>query len=106
VERRLFPDASETGGINRGRVSLGVAVSGYYAFLETGRDFGNGSMEIIDISDPTNPRSRGEYTFHNFGARAAALGNYVYLANGSLQVLDVSDPANPKLVATDPAPAS
>ncbi len=59
-----------------------------------------GGMQIIDISDPSNPVFVGDYSW-DYPSCATSIfveGNYAYVADGStadLYILDVSNPENP-----------
>lgn len=67
-------------------------------------------MEIVDISDPKNPKKvgnikKGEKGNEYFFNSIALSGNYAYVAVDAhgLLVIDISDPSNPKEVADVPA---
>jgi hypothetical protein len=97
------------GGYGSSGKSTGVAVSGNYAYvtLTTGYSCGdNGAcypsasqLDVIDISDFSNPRSVGSYEPTEWARQVAVSGNYAYLIfDRSLEVIDVSDPGNPQRV--------
>lgn len=85
-----------------------IFVAGGYVYV-TGsvgcRAGTRGTLEIIDISDPSHPRGVGGYQQHppTFSSISDLFvtGDYAYLATGErmawplLEVLDVSDPAAP-----------
>jgi hypothetical protein len=83
---------------------LQVIPSGKYAILQLARNNEDNDIEIIDISDPANPRLLGGMFTDgpNFGlvGLKKALGNYVYFTRNSagLDILDISDPTNPHRV--------
>ncbi len=59
---------------------------------------GNGTViEIIDISDPTNPVKVGEHVTESIIAYLQVAGDYVYVANWSdgFRIIDVSNPSAP-----------
>ncbi|MFM6513497.1 MAG: Calx-beta domain-containing protein [Microcystis panniformis] len=69
-----------------------MKVVGNYAYLA---DWTSG-LQIIDISNPTNPILKGNYdTDAAYGVEV--VGNYAYVADGSsgLQIIDISNPSNP-----------
>jgi hypothetical protein len=55
-------------------------------------------LEVLDVSDPANPRRLGGYVTTACGV--AVSGDYAYVADAGmgLQVIDVSSPANPRRV--------
>jgi hypothetical protein len=87
-----------------------VAVSGDHAYLalearwdSDGNKLFGGGLEVVDIGDPRNPRSVGNFEVSNDAGDASgvvASGNHVYLSSGDarLRIIDVSNPANPRLV--------
>ncbi|TRU70414.1 MAG: DUF4347 domain-containing protein, partial [Microcystis viridis Mv_BB_P_19951000_S69] len=73
----------------------GLKVVGNYAYLA---DWTSG-LQIIDISNPTNPTFKGNYdTDAAYGVEV--VGNYAYIADGSsgLQIIDISNPTNPTFI--------
>ena len=62
-------------------------------------------MQIVNVSDPSNPTYVGHYDTAGQAFRVYVNGNYAYIADiddlghkkGTLQVIDVSDPQNPML---------
>ena len=77
---------------------LGVYVSGYHAFLAKTM-----SVEIIDVSDPTNPALVWSDTTWGLRRAITVRDNYAYITlfyfwdSSDLQIFDVSDPTNPIL---------
>lgn len=73
-----------------------VTVSGNRAYVA---DFSAG-MEIIDVSDPSNPVLLGQYDSPGYAWGVAIAGNFAYLADEAtgLIVLDVSDPSGPERI--------
>ncbi|WP_159036940.1 DUF4347 domain-containing protein [Microcystis sp. MC19] len=72
-----------------------LKVVGNYAYLA---DWTSG-LQIIDISNPTNPIFKGNYdTDAAYGVEV--VGNYAYIADGSsgLQIIDISNPSNPTFI--------
>ncbi|NCR11151.1 MAG: hypothetical protein GPI95_24240, partial [Microcystis aeruginosa LG13-11] len=72
-----------------------LKVVGNYAYLA---DWTSG-LQIIDISNPTNPTFKGNYdTDAAYGVEV--VGNYAYIADGSsgLQIIDISNPTNPTFI--------
>ncbi|GAB4284385.1 MAG: hypothetical protein Kow0068_09430 [Marinilabiliales bacterium] len=54
-------------------------------------------FQIIDVSDPSNPFIRGEYTSVGECINIHVIGNYAYITdyNNGLQVINISNPDNP-----------
>lgn len=81
-----------------GCYSVGIAVSGNYAFVAADSD----GLVVIDVSDPRRPQRIAHWK-ENVGAQTWAValsGNRAYLAVSSgLHVLDVSDPTRPQRLA-------
>ncbi|WP_139294415.1 DUF4347 domain-containing protein, partial [Microcystis aeruginosa] len=69
-----------------------VTVVGNYAYAVG--DF----LEIIDISNPSNPIFKGSYAISE-GLDVQIVGNYAYVADGNsgLQIIDISNPTTPTL---------
>jgi len=109
----------EIGVYNLEGSSQRVAVSGSHALVAVGwREFVNvqedppvsqavyrGELQVIDISDPTNPRLVGRHEAPWWAADLAVAGSYVCLLTRSTQedrsrlvILDLSDPTNPRPV--------
>jgi hypothetical protein len=91
----------------------GVAVAGHYAFLTEPNLRWNGSnwagaLQILDVSNPSNPVPVGVFETTEVGSVSASGGYACVAVGGGLQVIDVSNPANPVCVgsyATRGAPA-
>ncbi len=85
------------GKISLGNPANGIIVSGNYAFAATG----NGGLQILDISNPSNPTRVSSFSDFLYTLQSVSVsGNYAYvcdLENG-LAVLDISDPAHPQKV--------
>ncbi|WP_196803199.1 cadherin domain-containing protein, partial [Dolichospermum circinale] len=56
-------------------------------------------LQIIDISNPTNPTLKGNYNTSDSANGVQVVGNYAYVADGGagLQIIDISNPTNPTL---------
>jgi DNA-binding beta-propeller fold protein YncE len=56
------------------------------------------TLEIIDISNPSNPVFKGNYDIYS-GRDVQIVGNYAYVADdlSGLQIIDISNPAAPSL---------
>jgi hypothetical protein len=75
----------------------GVYVSGAYAYIA-----GTPLLQIIDVSNPSNPTLRGSYGAPGSSSSVYVSGNYAYVtcASGSpadLLIINVSNPSNPTL---------
>jgi hypothetical protein len=97
-----------------------IALSGAHvyvgvAWLDTptpgglGRD--RGALQIVDVSDPANPRMVGVHSTEGWITGVALSGHHVFVTEhrresesgsglGHLLIIDVADPANPRHVAT------
>ncbi|NCR83082.1 MAG: DUF4347 domain-containing protein, partial [Microcystis aeruginosa K13-10] len=69
-----------------------VTVVGNYAYAV------GDTLEIIDISNPSNPTFKGNYNTSG-GEGVQIVGNYAYVADygSGLQIIDISNPTNPTL---------
>lgn len=80
---------------SRGPASA-VAVSGDYAYVAAG------SLQVIEVSDPVQPRRIGHYDTQFGSGRitdVAISGHYAYVAHeAGLDVIDISNPALPRRV--------
>jgi len=76
-----------------------VYVAGNHAYVST--LYGSpGGLNIIDISNPSNPSLVGFFSATN-AQNVVVNGNYAYLINSTkVDVIDVSIPSNPTLVKT------
>ncbi|WP_287738211.1 Calx-beta domain-containing protein, partial [Microcystis sp. M048S1] len=56
-------------------------------------------LQIIDISNPTNPTLKGNYDTSGYARDVQIVGNYAYVADdySGLQIIDISNPTNPTL---------
>ncbi|NCR87747.1 MAG: endo-1,3-1,4-beta-glycanase ExsH, partial [Microcystis aeruginosa K13-05] len=65
-------------------------------------------MQIIDISNPTNPTLKGNYDTSDYANGVQIVGNYAYVADGigGLNIIDVSEFTNPQTVTLSISPSS
>jgi hypothetical protein len=72
-----------------------VAVSGHYAYVV---ELWTGSLAVIDIGNPAQPRQVGRYqAAFPFAEGVAVSGQYAYMVGGlGVAVIDIGDPANPR----------
>ena len=78
--------------------AVGVTVSGSYAYVA---DSDVGGLQIIDVSNKTNPTRVGWYDTPGEANRVVVSGSYAYVADddvGGLQIIDVSNKTNPTRV--------
>jgi len=82
-----------------------VDVQGNYAYIG-----GRSGLQILDVTDPTNPDIVGD-TGDEIGAARGVdvVGNYAYVADkvdnsSTLHVIDVADPSRPIIRGTEPIP--
>jgi hypothetical protein len=87
--------------------AYGVAVSGDYAFLAVGGSNARGyrGMEVIDVSDPSNPTYVTSVGADRAGYDVEISGQHAYLANdwSGLRVYDINDPTMPDWVGVSAA---
>jgi hypothetical protein len=75
-----------------------VVVQGDYAYVVEGY----GGLNILDISDPSNPQFVGLYADNLQYKSVAISGHYAFLTSGTdLVVVDIQDPAKPTFVVDD-----
>ncbi|NGX43821.1 MAG: hypothetical protein K940chlam7_02126, partial [Chlamydiae bacterium] len=76
----------------------GVAVSSNYAYVADQ----NSGLQIIDVSNVTNPTLAGSYNTPDKALDVAVFSNYAYVAEyaSGLQIIDVSNVANPTLAGS------
>ncbi len=81
------------GSYNTSGSAFGVAVSGNYAYVA---DHDSG-LQIIDVSNASDPMRVGGYNTPNYAYGVAVSGNYAYVADklSGLQIIDVSNASNP-----------
>ncbi len=80
-------------------VPIGVTVQGNYAYIQQTQ-----SIQVFDISDPSNPVNVGaDYNDTPYINNMAIQGNYAYLDNGTnntIQIEDIATPSDPFTAAT------
>jgi hypothetical protein len=89
---------------------VSVSLSGKYAFVaSTGTNDVNGGLEIIDISDPTNPKHYQSFVYPEGGSLIDApddvtvSGNYAYITNyGLFQAVNIVYLYGPSITAVSP----
>lgn len=94
--------------------AYGTFASGNYVYVADGQ----GGLEIVDVSDPTNPVVIGSFNSYTnptnisyfptyatpFADTVVVAGNYAYVGDqqGGLDIFDVSAPSSPMLVGSYP----
>ena len=80
----------------------GVAIIENNAYVA---DYGSG-LQVIDISDPSNPAIIGSVDTPGSACAVAVTGNKAYVADyeSGLQVIDISDPSNPAIIGSVDTP--
>jgi hypothetical protein len=104
-ELKLYPfEVTLAGSYDTPGTAYGVVTSGDYAYVA---DRASG-LQVIDISDPTNPSSAGNYDTPGSAYDVAVAGDYAYVADdvSGLQVIDISDPTNPSSAGSYNTPGS
>ncbi len=87
-------DPTRLGAVGLPAVVRGVDESGGHTYVTVSVGY-DGSLQVLDTSDPTEPQPLGSYLLDDPGA-VEVRGNLAYVAVGwGLLVLDVSNPANP-----------
>ena len=77
-----------------------VAVNGNYAYI------GNGYLlQVLDISDPTNPKIAGELLTSSLVFTVTLSENYLYTTS-PFRIIDISNPSEPILVNTYTLPSA
>ena len=78
---------------------FGVAVSGKYAYVtyaaRVGLHIYQHGLDVIDVSNPTNPARVGGHATSGGASRVMVSGNYAYIkTHAGLEVIDVRNPTN------------
>ncbi|UCF04573.1 MAG: T9SS type A sorting domain-containing protein [bacterium] len=78
----------------------GITISGDYAYLAN--QPGSSDLQVLDISDPTNPILAGSCNTPDGSFEIAVSGDHAYVAGRltGLLVMDISDPTSPMHIAT------
>lgn len=110
IDIRDLHNPQRVGRFNTAVAARGVAIAGSYAYIvESDWDPKTThvvfTLEVVNISDPANPRGIGRFsTNENWGdARSLVVSDrYVYVAahNAGLRIFDVSDPSNPRPIGS------
>ncbi len=76
----------------------GIAVSGGYAYLAAGGEYG---VKVLDITDPGAPFLSATVATNGDARDVSVDGDQLYVADGwsGLAVIDISDPASPQQIA-------
>lgn len=74
---------------------LGLSISGDTLYAAAG----SGWVDVLDISNPENPKKMYQLSYLNFANDVAVSGKYMYVAdaNTGILIFDLSDPGNPAL---------
>ncbi|MCW9681958.1 DUF4347 domain-containing protein, partial [Dolichospermum planctonicum UHCC 0167] len=87
------------GNYNTPGYAKDVQIVGSYAYVADN----DSGLQIIDISNPTNPTRKGSYDTSDYFLDSAqgvqVVGNYAYVAylDSGLQIIDISNPTTPTL---------
>jgi hypothetical protein len=102
AELRLFSLPRIIGSSDTPGNALNVTVSGDYAFV-TDYAFG---LQVIDVSDPTNPTLVGTYDTPGTALAVVVEGDLAIVADGDhgLQLIDITNPTAPTLTGTFTGP--
>src|SRR6266542_2181463 len=65
------------GGYDTSGRALGLAVSGNFAYVAAG----GAGLQVINVSNPANPRRVGGYDTSGFASGVALSGNFAYVAD-------------------------
>ena len=91
----------KVGGTYTSGETWGIAISGQYAYTTNEGGLFSDSLEIFDISNPTNPfKVGGTRKGTGNSGDIAVSNNYAYVATGNintggLDIFSISDPTNP-----------
>ncbi|MDH6097941.1 Ig-like domain-containing protein [Anabaenopsis sp. FSS-46] len=79
-----------------------VQVVGDYAYVA---DYESG-LQIINITNPSNPSLTGSYNTPDFALGVQVVGNYAYVADGEsgLQIINITNPSSPTLIGSFDTP--
>jgi VCBS repeat-containing protein len=95
------------GSLNFGNsTTSAVFVAGNYAYVANYQGIPNypGALEIVDISDPSNPIAVGSYDQLSVGldVTVSVSGSYAYIADQDqgLKIFDISNPSSPSLLGS------
>lgn len=96
--KKLTKIGTWTTSYSSGYVAFNVFVSGIYAYLA----FGEAGLQIIDISNPSNPVLVSTCNTTGPLRDVFVFGNYAYAATSEsgLEIIDVSDVANPFITSS------
>jgi hypothetical protein len=98
----------ELGGLGRGERVYGVRFIGELGYVVTFRQID--PLHVVDVSDPANPRLRGELKIPGYSAYLHPIGDGLLLGIGQdadlegraqgaqVSIFDVSDPASPSRI--------
>ena len=83
------------GNYNTSGLAQGVQIVGNYAYVADG----DSGLQIIDITNPSNPTLKGNYNTPGNAGGVQVVGNYAYVADygNGLQIIDITNPSNPTL---------
>ena len=92
---------TQVGSYYTGGSAESVHVVGDFAYLADG----DGGLQIIDISVPSDPARVGGYNSGGFVRSVQVVGSYAYVADSlGLDVLDISNPINTRRIGGYEAP--
>ncbi|MEW6517145.1 MAG: FG-GAP-like repeat-containing protein [candidate division FCPU426 bacterium] len=69
-----------------------IALSGNYAYVT------NGSLRVIDVSNPASPAEAGHCDTPGSAHGVAVKGDYAYVTDGALEIISISNPSFPFVV--------
>ena len=84
---------------------VSLAVSGSHVYAAYGSNMSaqvaSNGLSVIDVADPTNPRTVGTLATPRWATAVAMSGSYVYIVEGAggrsdLRIVDVADPTRPR----------
>lgn len=101
----IVPTPLEVGSVAPPNVNfVDVAVDGNHAIVTA--NFGQSTLRVIDITDPTVPAEIGSADTPGEANNVAVAGDHAFVAAGTagLRVFDISDPANPTEIGSVATP--
>jgi len=90
---QLANTPQEIGGFFDGGEANGISVSGSIVYIADGND----GLEIINITDPTNPIQIGQFDDGGYARDVFISGSLAFVADDTdgLEIINITDPTNP-----------
>ncbi|MHA1967063.1 MAG: LVIVD repeat-containing protein [Candidatus Hodarchaeales archaeon] len=97
-----YVSIEKIGQIKTGGNATRLHISGNYAFICDTADYIQGSVVIIDISNPADPVRIGSFNDGGLPNDIVIFDNYAYVANleKGLEIINITDPYNPQKISS------